>query len=254
MSAARIGLVEDEAIIAQDLKYCLTRLGYDVCHVSSSGDEALEKIKDVRPDLVLMDIVIRGEKDGVDTAREIQERYRVPVVYLTAYGDEGTFERAKKTDPSGYLLKPVEETELRKVIEFALYKKAFDEKREAYEKEHEKTLSLLTAVLETANDGFLVLSEKGAVLRWNQKFLEMWQTSRSALSSPEALSFGFLLDPLEDPEVLSRSLEDLLKGRKKEEKISLKRKGGNRFEISAKFHDLGGGEKIVVLSFHPLPL
>jgi PAS domain S-box-containing protein len=249
MQAARIFLVEDEAIIAQDLNQCLKRMGYEVPFISASGSETLEKLKTMKPDLVLMDIVLRGKPDGVETAREILERYQIPVVFLTAYGDESTFERAKTSEPSGYLLKPVEEIELKKAIEFALTKKAFDEKREGAEKARQRTLSLLMAVLEASSDGILVLNEKGEALQWNQKFLEMWGISPSVFYSGNFLTFDLLVERIQSPGVFLKHMEDLKYALKKEYRNVLSLKDGRSFEISVKSQVWGESESCLILTF-----
>lgn len=121
-AAARVLVVEDEAIVAMDISVRLRGLGYEVVGPASTGVEALELAEQTRPDLVLMDIMLRGGMDGVEAARRILETTGAPVVYLTAYADDSTLRRAKVAEPLGYLLKPFEERELRTTIETALYK------------------------------------------------------------------------------------------------------------------------------------
>lgn len=122
MSGPAIFIVEDEAIVASDIKETLISLGYTAAGTAKSGELALEKIQQNRPDLVLMDIHLAGEMDGVDTAGKIHALYGIPVIYLTAYADKALLERAKVTEPYGYVVKPYDERELHSVIEMALYK------------------------------------------------------------------------------------------------------------------------------------
>jgi PAS domain S-box-containing protein len=122
MPATQVLIVEDENIIAEDLKHSLQNLGYDVSGVASSGREAIEKADEVQPDVVLMDIMLKGDMDGVEAANHISRAYEIPVVYLTAHADDQTFHRAKITEPYGYIIKPYEERELQIAIEMALYK------------------------------------------------------------------------------------------------------------------------------------
>ena len=122
MSATQILIVEDEGIIAADIEDRLRRLGYEVAGWASTGEEALGAVAAKKPDLVLMDIMLKGETDGIEVARRIRLKYDVPVIYLTAYSDEAMLERAKLTEPFAYLLKPFSERELRANIEMALYK------------------------------------------------------------------------------------------------------------------------------------
>ena len=117
-----IFIVEDEAIVANDIKETLKSLGYDVKGIAKSGEIALEKIKELKPDLVLMDIHLSTQMDGVETAGKVHVLYNIPVIYLTAYADKALLDRAKVTEPYGYVIKPYDERELHSVIEMALYK------------------------------------------------------------------------------------------------------------------------------------
>ncbi|MDR3510933.1 MAG: response regulator [Caulobacteraceae bacterium] len=112
--------VEDERIVALHLKQQLTKLGFDVAAVAASGEIALRDIVDHHPDLVLMDIHIEGDMDGIETAARILADLGIPVIYLTAYSEEATFERARATKPYGYLIKPYSERELYATIQMAL--------------------------------------------------------------------------------------------------------------------------------------
>jgi len=133
MAKARIMIVEDEMIVAGDIKKTLQDKEYVVSTVVSSGEEAIKKAEADNPDLVLMDIVLKGEMNGIDAAREIRERFGIPVVYLTAYADEKTLTRAKITEPFGYIVKPFHEKELHSNIEMALYKHKTERKlKESY--------------------------------------------------------------------------------------------------------------------------
>ena len=127
MSQTRILVVEDESITAMDIQERLQRLGYAAPSVAASGEEAIRRAEEERPDLVLMDIVLKGRKDGVRAAQEVQRRLGIPVVYLTAYSDEKTWERARETRPFGYLVKPVKDTDLRTSVEIALRRREAEE-------------------------------------------------------------------------------------------------------------------------------
>ena len=122
MTVPAIFIVEDEAIVASDIRETLISLGYTVPGMAKSGESALEKIGQSHPDLVLMDIHLAGKMDGVEAAGKIHVLYDIPVIYLTAYADKLLLERAKITEPYGYVLKPYDERELHSVIEMALYK------------------------------------------------------------------------------------------------------------------------------------
>ena len=122
MKKKQILIVEDERITAMDIKTSLERLGYIVSGTVASGKEAIKKAKENHPDIVLMDIVLEGEMDGIETASVIRTRFDIPVVYLTAYVDERTIERAKTTEPFGCVLKPFNDNDLNSTLEMAFYK------------------------------------------------------------------------------------------------------------------------------------
>jgi len=121
-------IVEDETLIAEELKERLERFGFLVIAAVDTAEEGIEIATIERPDLVLMDIRLRGEKDGVQAAAEIRQRVDVPVVYLTAYSDRITLDRAKHTEPYGYVLKPFHERELQVTIELAMHRHSLERK------------------------------------------------------------------------------------------------------------------------------
>ncbi|AKB40659.1 response regulator [Methanosarcina mazei] len=128
MAEGRILIVEDEHIVAMGIKRMLKSLGYTVTGVASSGKDAISKAESTFPDLILMDIMLKGELDGVEAAKEIKERFDVPIVYLTAYSDSNILERVKKTGPSGYIVKPFDEKDLYSNIEIALHRSRKEKK------------------------------------------------------------------------------------------------------------------------------
>jgi len=117
----RILVVEDENIIASDIENTLKSLGFYVCGVVSSGEEAIIRVPAVKPDLVLMDIKLKGEINGITAANEIYRNYKVPIVYLSAYGDEATIEKARKSNSFGFVNKPFAEYELEGIIKKTLH-------------------------------------------------------------------------------------------------------------------------------------
>jgi signal transduction histidine kinase len=133
MENARILIVEDESIVAKDLAQRLQSMGHTVLGIAASGAAAVQQAVETRPNLVLMDIHLRGAMDGIEAAAQIHAQHDIPFIYLTAYADEATLERAKVTEPFGYILKPFEERELQVTLEVALYKhrmeKALEQQR-----------------------------------------------------------------------------------------------------------------------------
>jgi CheY-like chemotaxis protein len=128
MNEPKILVVEDENIVALDIKNRLKKLGYSVPSIASTGEEAIRKAEITSADLVLMDIMLKGDVDGIEAAERIRELYDIPVIYLTAYADEKILERAKLTQPYGYISKPFKEKDLRTNIEMALHKHKMEKK------------------------------------------------------------------------------------------------------------------------------
>ena len=156
MMTPRILVVEDDEIVSEYIQRRLERVGYRVLPVVSSGQQALETTREESPDLVLMDIRLQGDMDGVEAAREIRDRFNIPVVYLTAYSDDATLDRAKVTEPYGYILKPFRERELHTTIEMALYKHDIERKLKQSEERFR------TIITESA-DGTVIVDRDGIV-------------------------------------------------------------------------------------------
>lgn len=122
MDKVKILVVEDESIVAKDIQQTLIRLGYDVPATASSAPNAYAKLEEHEPDLVFLDIKLKGEQDGIHVAEHIREKYDIPVIFLTSFVDKNTLDRAKVTEPYGYLVKPFNESDLQTTVEMALYK------------------------------------------------------------------------------------------------------------------------------------
>jgi two-component system response regulator LytT len=122
MAKTSILVVEDESIVAKDIQNSLKKLGYSVPSVENSGEDAIDAAGQHRPDLILMDIMLKGDISGIEAADQIKKRYQIPVIFLTAYADESTLNKAKVTEPYGYIIKPFKEIDLHTSIEMALYK------------------------------------------------------------------------------------------------------------------------------------
>jgi len=122
MAGVSILLVEDDDIIARVEDWRLKNLGYTVCGRASTGAEAMELVVNKKPDLVLMDINIKGNIDGIETAKMIKKGFNIPVIYVTSHSDGATLDRAKETKPDGYIIKPFDDNDLRVAIELAMKK------------------------------------------------------------------------------------------------------------------------------------
>ncbi len=167
----RVLVVEDESVVSKDIQESLKGLGYKVCGTAFSGEEAIKKAESLQPDLVLMDIVLKGDIDGVEAAETIRTRLHVPVIYLTAYSDEHTLNRAKVTEPSGYILKPFDERELHTTIEVAMYRHTMQKRLKESERWFATTLkSIGDAVIATNTEGRITFMNPVAELLtgWKQ--------------------------------------------------------------------------------------
>lgn len=172
MTGHKILIVEDEAIVALHEEENLKNMGYTVAGKASSGEEAIRKAEETKPDLVLMDIVLKGEMDGIEAAGQIHTRFNIPVVYVTAYGDEKTLQRAKLTEPFGYILKPFKERDLHVAIGIALYKHEMESKLKEMEQWFAATLkSIGNAVVTTDTEGRITFMNYAAekISKWSRE-------------------------------------------------------------------------------------
>lgn len=167
MKKPHILIVEDEILIAKIIKSKLLMLGYRVSDVVTSGKEAIEKIHENQPDLILMDIVLPGKLDGIQTAEKIQSIFNIPIVYLSGYSDDETFGRIMKTNPFGYILKPFETRELHINIEMALYKHDI-------ESELKKSEERYRDLVEKAEIAIVIDDKEGNFIYFNQKFADLF--------------------------------------------------------------------------------
>jgi CheY-like chemotaxis protein len=140
-NVARILVVEDEAIVAADLEDRLGRMGYDVVGTAESGEEAIQKTRELKPDLVFMDIMLKGAMDGIEAAALMREEQSIPVIFLTANSNDAIINRAKVSEPFAYLLKPFEERHLKINVEMSLYKHRMELERELLILELQEALS-----------------------------------------------------------------------------------------------------------------
>ena len=191
--APRILVVEDENVVALDIQRDLMSFGYAVPATASSGEEAIEKAAALRPDLVLMDIRLRGAIDGIEAAEEIRTRFNIPAVYLTAYADPATLGRARLTGALGYLIKPFGERELHAAVEVALYRHRLEQRV----KESERWLA---ATLRSIADGVIATDAQGRIRSMNPvaERLTGWNAAQAAgLQTAEVLKLEYSLVPAE---------------------------------------------------------
>jgi PAS domain S-box-containing protein len=194
---ARILVLEDDRVVARDIQQQLQRIGHEVLGMAVRGEDAVALALQTQPDLVLMDIRLEGEIDGVEAANQIRERCQSPVVFLTAYSDDETVRRASQAEPFGFLLKPFEDSQLRTAVEMALYKHAAERKLRESERRFATTLSSI-------GDAVIATDRLARVTFLNPVAVAMtgW-TPDEALGRPISEIFHILSDesgsPLENP-------------------------------------------------------
>jgi len=159
-AGSRVAIAEDEALIAEELKLRLTRMGLFVSGVAATGQAAMQLAESTRPSLMLMDIRLRGELDGIDAAMEIVQRWQIPIVFLTAHSDDATIERARRVGPYGFLIKPVGDRELRATVTMALHRAALEHRLRESEERFATTLASI-------GDGVIATDDQGRITFMN---------------------------------------------------------------------------------------
>lgn len=178
MTAKTILVVEDERMIAEDILESLSELGYHVPVTAASGIEALEKVRQYKPDLILMDIMLKGEWDGIQTAQEIHKEHDCALIYLTAFTDQEVLQRAKITTPFGYILKPFREKELHAMVEVSLY-------RHDFERKNRERQQLILNILSQSKEAILVTDQEGSLIFMNHEAEHLLQhPSQTLMKQP----------------------------------------------------------------------
>ncbi|MBU4446075.1 MAG: response regulator [Candidatus Marinimicrobia bacterium] len=198
MAKVKILVVEDEYSVAEVIQDMLINFEYDVPNVVSSGEEAIEETKKIRPDLVLMDIKLKGKMDGIEAANQIRDRYNIPVIYLTGHAEEDFLQRAKITGPFGYMLKPFKAEELQTTIKMAIYK----------HKTENELKSWVFTTLRCVGDGVITIDKKGII-----KFLNPVAEALTGWKDGSALGKDLTrVFKIKDKETFNSAIEALLKG------------------------------------------
>ncbi|MBN1285472.1 MAG: GAF domain-containing protein [Anaerolineae bacterium] len=238
MGKGSILIVEDEGVIAKDIQLTLRRLGYTVLGRASSGAAAIEQTRALQPDLIIMDIVLKGEMDGIEAAEFIRDGFDVPVIFLTAYADDEHLQRAKAAEPFGYIVKPFNERDLRSTIEMALYKHKAEKKLRESETIFRSTFESIpdpATIWEQQPDGRLILTQA------NKAALEATGGSMGAFigADLETLYSG-------EPQILANARKALETGQTVREEIhpTTKYSQGEWFLID--YARIGEGKIIIV--------
>ena len=163
MGKISVLVVEDESIVSKDIQYSLKKLGYNVVGVAATGQKAIELCGEKLPDIILMDIMLKGDINGIKASTRIKEVYNIPVIFLTAYADENTLSKAKVTEPYAYIIKPFKEIDLHTSIEMAFYK-------HSKELEILKERDMLYSIVENKeNKEFIFVKSKSRLIKLNTK-------------------------------------------------------------------------------------
>ena len=224
-SRGSILVVENEAIIAADLSNKLTALGYDVCDLISRGEDVFPAVCANRPDLILMDIGLDGDIDGVQAAEMVNQKFQIPIIFLTAQANCPTLGRATASSPEAFLLKPFQELQLEAHIEIARTKHRTKQELGA-------SLSLLQATLESTADGILVVNLDGNIVTYNQNFLKMWKIPQELLTTNggDRRALEFVVEQLASPEEFSAKVREIYSNPSLESFDVLEFKNGRSFE------------------------
>ena len=222
MADTKILVVEDESIVATDILNMLLTLKYKVTGVVQTASEAIKNSRKEKPHLVLMDIMLQGKMTGITAAETIYTKLNIPIVYLTSYTDETTLDRAKKTEPFGYLLKPFEERELKTTIEIALYKFKMEMKLKNRER-------FLSTILDSIDEGVIATNEEGSVTFINPYALKLTGWKRKDILN-QPLQQLFAIENEKTGKKLSLQTDKILKGEnfKIIKEVLLHPKGGRR--------------------------
>ena len=163
MGKISVLVVEDESIVSKDIQYSLKKLGYNVVGVAATGQKAIDLCGEKTPDIILMDIMLKGDINGIEASTRIKESYNIPVIFLTAYADENTLSKAKVTEPYAYIIKPFKEIDLHTSIEMAFYK-------HSKELEILKERDMLYNIVENKeNKEFIFVKSKSRLIKLNTK-------------------------------------------------------------------------------------
>lgn len=203
MSKASILIVEDEQIVVLDIHNTLEKYGFSVAGYANRGEDAIKKAGEIYPDLILMDIGLKGEVDGIEAAKQIRKLFDLPVIFLTAFGNQATVQRASQAEPFGYIFKPFEARELVGNIEMALYKHGMEKKLRENERK-------FRSVVEQASDGIALVDSHGNIIEWNPTMEQITGLARSEVLDRPIWEITFQVLPKEEKTAITRDAHALI--------------------------------------------
>jgi PAS domain S-box-containing protein len=247
MLKARIMVVEDERLVALALEQSLKALGHEVVALVTTGEEAVRKAGELEPDLVLMDIRLKGDVDGIEAAVRIHDSFKTPIVFLTAYSDDQTLDRARAARPYGYVLKPFEEKSLKSAVAMALYTASTNAREQ-------RTRERLSRILSDLAEGVIVADTKGNISFLNPRASRLLGWSQEEASGK---FFGevFRLVDHDSGSALTLPVSRVLmegEGTSLPDSL-LKLKGGGKLPVDVNLsptRNAAGGIEGLVLTFH----
>lgn len=187
MKKLRVMIVEDEMIVAKDLQRILKKLGYDTTDPFPSGQKALEQLEFLRPDFILLDINLKGDMDGIELAQHVMQDYGIPFIFITAFSDRNTLNRAKTVEPYGYIIKPFSEDDIRTSVELALYKHAKDV-------EHRSKSNTFADALDNIEQGIIITDALRKIIFINRAAESLTGTIKSEITGTDITSAMKLFD------------------------------------------------------------
>lgn len=189
MPPIKILIVEDEAIIAMSIENILNARGYEVIGIANTGPKAIAIVQESPPDIILMDIILPGDMDGISAYKKIKEEFDIPIIYQTAHSDQSTLERAKETEPHGYILKPINEKELLSTIEISLYKFGMEKKLQKQKNELEKSARQWQTTFDSISDLISIVSPDHELLNVNRATCEFFGLEKNKIIGKKCYEF-----------------------------------------------------------------
>ena len=165
----KILVVEDEVIIAMSLQRRLASMGYDVVGICHNAEEGIKMARKYRPDLILMDIMMPGKLDGITGAQTIKAELDIPVIFLTAFAEDQVIDKAKQIEPHGYLVKPIQDRELKAVVEIAIYKQKMEQRLKASEQQYRSTINAMGDAIHVVGRDMKIIITNPTLLQWHER-------------------------------------------------------------------------------------
>ena len=233
MEPFRIMIVEDEIIVAREVKGSLEAEGYQVTAIVNKGETAVARAGEERPDVIIMDIRLKGPMDGIEAASLIRQRFNIPVIFITAHVDDTVIRRACQAMPISYLVKPLKTRELKAALEIARHLRQIEESRRKVEEKLKKSEEMSGTILQSIMDGYLLADLQGRLLEVNEAYCRMSGYSRKELL---AMTVADLVGDDISRELVDLRIRDIMSQGMKRFETRHRRKNGEIFDVEASLH------------------